>query len=227
MDPRRVPADFLDGGKKDIVFLRPSEMAQPKELFYTEAGDTVDIEPDDINQGQIGDCYLLAALATIASEERLIKDLLVEDHAALGLYGVKLFDWAGWRTVAVDDRFPCDPRRREQIFCHSDSGREFWAACFEKAWAKFHGCYESIEGGDTTDTIAYLTGGRCSHFKFDDPEVADRAQFWERMLTLFRTNEGPEEDRCFLCASGASGSKDGKEDPESVSKEDPGGLVSG
>lgn len=225
IDPKRVPEDFLGGGTAEIAFLRPAEMPSQPVLFFTEAGDTKDIEPDDINQGQIGDCYLLAAIATIANEEHLIKDLLVEDHAALGVFGVKLFDWMGWHTVVVDSRFPCDARSKRQLFCHSDSGKEFWAACFEKAWAKYHGCYEAIEGGDTADTMAYLTGGRVDHISFD--ERPDHGSFWEEMLALFAINEGEEEDRCFLCASGARGSRGGKEDPESVPKEDPGGLVSG
>ena len=31
---------------------------------------------------------------------------------------------------------------------------------FEKAWAKLHGSYESIEGGETEDALQYLTGAR-------------------------------------------------------------------
>lgn len=194
-------------------------------LFYTEEGDAREIEPDDVNQGALGDCYLLAALSAIASHPQLVKVLLVEDFGQHGLYAVKLCDWAGWRAVVVDDRLPCDARTRRQLFAHSDSGSEFWAALFEKAWAKLHGSYQAIEGGDTADTIAYLTGGRCTRIDFKDR--ADPDAFWAEALAHFRVNEGEEEDCCFLSAGGALGSRGGKEDPEGVPKEDPGGLVSG
>ncbi|KAJ1618259.1 hypothetical protein T492DRAFT_1093835 [Pavlovales sp. CCMP2436] len=225
IDPKHVAEDFLRAGQKQTVMLRPREINGKMRLFFTEAGDTNEIEPDDIKQGEIGDCYLLAALGAIAGHEHLIKGLLVEDFGAQGLYGVKLCDWTGWRTVIVDDRLVCDAKSRAQVFCHSDSGLEFWASIFEKAWAKLHGNYEVIEGGDTADTIAYLTGGRCSHISFN--ERTDPAAFWEECLGFFGVNDGPEEDACFLSAGGAVGSKGGKEDPESVAKDDPGGLVSG
>ena len=36
--------------------------------------------------------------------------------------------------------------------------KELWTMIFEKAWAKLHGSYESIEGGETEDALQYLTG---------------------------------------------------------------------
>jgi hypothetical protein len=30
-----------------------------------------------------------------------------------------------------------------------------------QAWAKHHGCYETVESGQTDDAMAYLTGSHC------------------------------------------------------------------
>src|SRR6476646_5724950 len=45
----------------------PPEKAPPTTLFEQQAGDDDDISPDDVRQWQIGDCYLLASLAALAS----------------------------------------------------------------------------------------------------------------------------------------------------------------
>ena len=35
-------------------------------MFYEDENDEFSIEPDDINQGQIGNCYFMCALSALA-----------------------------------------------------------------------------------------------------------------------------------------------------------------
>lgn len=118
-----------------------------------------DLDPDDVAQGKLGDCYFLAALASCASaaDDHLLKDLIIEEGHDVGLYGVKFFVSGHWVTVVVDDLFPCTADENgewQPIFAHSkvhgavDSllQLQLWVMIFEKAWAKLHGSFQAIEG---------------------------------------------------------------------------------
>ena len=48
--------------------------------------------PQDVNQGHVGDCYLLASLAALAQQPQRLKSLFAEKHLTEdGKYTVKLF----------------------------------------------------------------------------------------------------------------------------------------
>ena len=67
------------------------------------------IEPGDIAQGQLGDCWLMCALSACAEFPALIKKLFPDGTKhANGLYRVKLCLGGTWRTLTIDDFFPCD-----------------------------------------------------------------------------------------------------------------------
>ena len=94
------------------------------------------------------DNILLAAVSAIAgqgsgagaAEDVLTRDLLVEDGADVGLFGVKLWIGGRWRTMVLDDRFPCIKNQAndqwEPLFAkRAGAGVELWPLIFEKAWA--------------------------------------------------------------------------------------------
>lgn len=62
------------------------------------------IEPNDIKQGQIGDCYFLSSLAALAEKpERIRKMFLEKDANACGRYGARMFKNGINMVVRVDD----------------------------------------------------------------------------------------------------------------------------
>ena len=69
------------------------------------------VEPNEINQGQLGDCYFLCALSVLAQDPELIKARFVtKEKNAAGIYCVKFLVNGEDYEVVVDDYFPCDPR---------------------------------------------------------------------------------------------------------------------
>jgi hypothetical protein len=65
-------------------------------------------DPNDIRQGLLGDCYLLAALSAAAASNdgHLIRSLIDDRFASQGIYGVRFFVHGRWITVVVDDYMP-------------------------------------------------------------------------------------------------------------------------
>lgn len=64
------------------------------------------IEPADICQGQLGNCWLMAACACLANTEGAIQNVFkTKEYNAMGKYTLSLFDRPGnkWVTVQVDD----------------------------------------------------------------------------------------------------------------------------
>ena len=63
-----------------IVWKRPSEFATKPQLFVDG------VEPGDVIQGALGDCYFLGSLSTIATRKDLLKPLIIKYEPKSGLY---------------------------------------------------------------------------------------------------------------------------------------------
>lgn len=71
------------------------------------------IDPNDIKQGELGNCYFLSALSSLAEKseriERLFEDQDINDQ---GCYYVRLCVDGIWRFILVDDFTPCSLNNR-------------------------------------------------------------------------------------------------------------------
>ena len=106
------------------------------------------IEPNDIKQGQIGDCYFLSSLAALAEKPERIRDLFLSQEAnQYGVYGANLFKNGIKMIVLVDDLIPCLGKNTSEIEFSKSKGSELWVVLLEKIWAKLHGNYDKISGG--------------------------------------------------------------------------------
>jgi len=172
----RKDQDPFLAGVTGIEWKRPNEIGDPSHVSKMFSGG---IDPDDVAQGRLGNCYFLAAIANIATANKdlIVNDLVVEDYSDQGIYGIKFFVNGKWVTVVVDDRIPCIPWGCQwmPIFAgikdHSgqEAGvKELWPMIFEKAWAKLHMSYESTAGGDTADASNYLTGGLITKMEIEE-----------------------------------------------------------
>merc|ERR1719204_1838605 len=134
----------------------------------------------DILQGALGDCWLLAAMATLAEHEGAISSVFQTPEVdPRGKYSLRLYDpqAARWKVIVLDDHVPCsrDPRAADGVLRGPDGvpqaqyarphGREIWAMLLEKAFAKFCGSYAAIEAGITEWGIVCMTGGNAWRYE--------------------------------------------------------------
>ena len=59
--------------------------------------------------------------------------------------------------------------------------KELWVLILEKAWAKVHGSYQRIEGGNTAEALYALTGVHVDTIFHE--QVRNDAKLWARVLS--------------------------------------------
>ena len=166
MDEEFPPnAESLAGAGGDGVgWMRLSDMYDDEAMFKDSQGnpatDGSGIDPDDICQGYLGDCWLLSSIACLAEFPDAVYDLFITKEVTEdGMYTLKLFDpEAGeWAEVTIDDYVPCSIGGDSPLFTSANSG-EMWVPLLEKAVAKMFGSYAAIEGGYSFYAFQILTG---------------------------------------------------------------------
>jgi hypothetical protein len=106
---------------------------------------------DDVNQGNLGNCWFLAALQSILeqSPDKLNDCVPKCTNFRAGNYNGTLefifYDKGLPTKVVITDRLPT--RNGRLIFANSNRSNEYWTALIEKAYAVFHGGYDKIVGG--------------------------------------------------------------------------------
>jgi calpain-15 len=141
-------------------WIRASELTGHGKLFHH-------VQPNDITQGTLGDCWLLAGLAGLAEFEGIIFNLFEQKQASPDCkYNVRIYDMNSqqWNSVVVDDLIPCDPRTRKPCMAQPQ-GHEMWVLLVEKAAAKWFGSYTQINGAFCLVPFMFLTAcGPCKNF---------------------------------------------------------------
>ncbi|OWF40157.1 calpain-D-like [Mizuhopecten yessoensis] len=141
--------------------------------------------PDDIEQGYLGNCWYLSALAVLAERKELMdKIILTKTFCPEGAYHVRLCKDGCWKIVLVDDAFPCDPNNR--LLYSKCKRKQLWVPLIEKAAAKLFGCYEALTAGYTVEALSLLTGEPCERINFQDSEEGDketdRVLVWSKLV---------------------------------------------
>ena len=123
-----------------------------------------------VQQGQLGDCWFISALAVFAAPGA-VPALFVLPPTAEGAVCVRFFRGGRWTPVAIDDRLPCGAGGRP-LFAQSSDRKELWVSLLEKAYAKFYGSYKSLEAGYVIDALVDLTGGAGEVVSLKDNDAA-------------------------------------------------------
>jgi hypothetical protein len=144
------------------------------------------MDPNDIKQGSLGDCWLLSAIACVASRPELLNKIFQHIDTNSGLYVVRFYKDGVLRDVAVDDTFPvCFGSTL--AFAKSGDAKETWVQVIEKAYAKLHGSYDAIEAGSVSDGLVDMTAGIGSQFGLRgerEQEAIANGSLWARLRSF-------------------------------------------
>lgn len=135
---------------------------------------------------EIGDCWWLAAVATIAHRKDLMNKVCVARDEECGVYGFVFHRDGEWIPVIIDDNLylseadfiegngdtydPTGEKARKWkvqkqtgsealYFSNCTDPNETWLPLMEKAYAKAHGDYDAISGGWSGEAVEDMTGG--------------------------------------------------------------------
>ncbi|MBP0596397.1 hypothetical protein J8I87_43885, partial [Paraburkholderia sp. LEh10] len=152
---------FLGSDNPSLSGLGGSYANVTQPLFGTSGAPTA----NDVNQGGVGDCYLMAALACVAQDEpSKIASMFTSDGN--GVYGVRFFDGRGNPVyVTVNDAVAQNA---------AENSSDSWVQILEKAFVEYQHMnglaneYKAIDGGWeiglTAVTGRQATSYECSSF---------------------------------------------------------------
>ncbi|KAL5008896.1 hypothetical protein ScPMuIL_014477 [Solemya velum] len=167
---------------------RPREIAsyyRAKPNFFSDGASRFDVQ-----QGRLGDCWVLAAIACLTSPDhkelfrRVVPaDQGFHDGSYAGIFRFNFWHFGKWVEVVVDDRLPS--YKGQLLFVSSKQPNEFWAALLEKAYAKLYGSYEALKGGNVSDALIDFTGGLTESYHLNGSNAnvpAQSSTFCSRLL---------------------------------------------
>lgn len=190
---------------------------------------TVDgFDSTDVKQGYIGDCWFIAAVATICSNPTLMDKVCVARDEECGVYGFVFYRDGEWIGTVVDDNLylkyedfdatgdrydPTSSKEKKYkkdkqtgsdalYFSACADQNETWLPLLEKAYAKVHGDYSSISGGNrqvskcarwfimltlgSGEAVEDLTGGVTS--KLLTNRILSKDRLWKELLEVRAVN---------------------------------------
>eukprot|EP01064_Diplonema_japonicum_P010265 TRINITY_DN17579_c0_g1_i1.p1 TRINITY_DN17579_c0_g1~~TRINITY_DN17579_c0_g1_i1.p1 ORF type:complete len:643 (+),score=127.56 TRINITY_DN17579_c0_g1_i1:65-1930(+) len=180
-DPSFEPSDkSLWGSQREQDFPVKS-WKRASDLFWEPSLFKDGVNPDDVQQGGLGDCWLLSAVSALSKHTDLTSIFHPPCFNPYGVYSVRFIIDNKERYVVVDDYVPADQYERPS-FSHSENG-EIWVMILEKAYAKLHGNYQVLDGGvaakdgersATAESLFNdLSGGYSKYTPWKEGETAD------------------------------------------------------
>lgn len=155
---RTFPADATSLGSMSepgVQWVRATKLLKNPQFFIDSFSTT------DIVQGNLGDCWFLAAMSSLTLDGSLFNYVVPNDQSFqenyAGIFHFRFWQFGRWVEVVVDDFLPT--RNLRLIFTASSSWRELWSALLEKAYAKLHGSYSILSGGLVSEAMEDFTGG--------------------------------------------------------------------
>jgi hypothetical protein len=169
--PVKQPEALKDLPDPEVVTNKDTKAKDPYAYKKNDRGAKLygpdGVQAADVRQGAIGDCFLAAALAAVASADRSAIEKALKDNGD-GTFTVTFYEvgWTGEKkthqeTVDADLPFnldmPAYAKSTEMV--DGKAHMELWPSILEKAYAQWKGSYDAIgHGGVSGDVMTALTG---------------------------------------------------------------------
>ena len=181
------------------TYLDPQEskhrLVIPQEVEWKRIGDIVakptiyedEINMDLIKYGRVSLPYLYCVLSSLATHYPAIFNqiILTKEYNPEGKYEVRLYVDGEFKTIVVDDYFPCILGTNVYYFTRP-ANFEMWPVLIEKAWAKVNGGYLNIVNCWPGDFFRALTG-----FTYDElvHPASNKEEIFNELSNIFK-NKG-------------------------------------
>lgn len=152
----------------------------PNSSLFEKGADGSKAHWNDVEQGRIGDCYLMTSMGAIARANPSLLENMIKGPDKDGAYTVTFHDedWRG-RSSPVDIKVSPElllDTNGTPLYAGTpqDGGKaELWPAIVEKAYAQWKGGYKEIVQGNSADAMEALTGKDSSSFNPGKATLAD------------------------------------------------------
>jgi len=185
---------------RNVKWLRPSEICDNPRLFVDG------ISHHDATQGHLGNCWFVAACSVLSGGKemwtKVIPDAGEQEFSSEnygGIFRFRFWRFGEWIEVCVDDLLPCS-EDGDLLFTHSSQHTEFWSALLEKAYAKLHGCYAVLDGGNLSDALVDFTSGVSEVIDLNTI-ISQLRGDPEAKKAFFNTMQKELEDHALMCCA--------------------------
>ena len=145
---------------------------------------------DDVVQGELGDCYFLSSLASLAENPQNIKNIISNSKVNDGVFEANIYIHGEPVKIKVDDSFPVANASKIAFAGINENTGNIWPMILEKVWAKCNKSYEDIIPGNSADAFQFLTPAPYDTY-YHTQEISP---------TLFKTIQDASNDNYIILA---------------------------
>lgn len=134
----------------------------------------------------------MSSFSAVAEIPGRIEDLFqTKELNEAGIYAVNFYALDMPLTVIIDDQLPVDKSGDDYstVFAEIPKDSSMWVPLIEKAFAKFRGNYQHLNGGDARFGVDHLVPGPSERYGISNDNSLSADDLWEKLLHADSNND--------------------------------------